>query len=243
MARGRVTLWKMQVRMLVLAGIAGACGWVARGIVALPEATAQPPRPQVVVATPPMIQVVMAPEPPAPVAEEEPEAEPEDDEAPAEGTGEDLGEVIARAQLHVAEHNSIYGTVTDDRSGELLAGVTVVVSGPQLAGSQVAITDETGYFKIPDLPTGYVLVTYYYADHTLERDNVLVSSLDPTPAFQRMDLSYPDRLIVIDDDIRKLPVPGRTFEAALDEASGSQGDELEISFSSGSSIENTYVIE
>ncbi len=232
--------------MLVLAGIAGACGWVARGIVALPEATAEPTRPQVVVAAPPVIEVVMAPERPDAASGPEEvveEAEPED-EAPADGTGEDLGAVIARAQLHVADHNSISGTVTDARTGEEVPGVTVVVTGSQLEGSQTALTDEHGFYQLTNLATGYVLVTFYYDDHTFERDNVLVSSFDPTSVALPMDLSQPvPPPRTVDDYIINIPVPSRTFEAALGEAADSQGDDLGVSFSGGTLIENVYVIE
>jgi Carboxypeptidase regulatory-like domain len=237
----------MQVRMLVLAGVAGVCGWVARGV-ALPEATAEPQRPQIVVAAPPVIQVVMAKaeEPAAPEEEEEVVEEEVVEQEPADGAGEDMGTVIARAQQQVADHNSIYGVVTDDRSGEALAGVTVIVSGPQLASTQAAITDEHGFYKLANLPTGYVLATFYYADHTLERDNVIVSSLDPTPVYQRIDLSPvppPPPPPPPDEYIINIPT-GRTFEGVLLESGYTEGDDtLGVSFSGGSSIENVYVIE
>ena len=239
----------MQVRMLVLAGVAGVCGWVARGVVALPEATAEPQRPQIVVAAPPVIQVVMAnaeEEPIAPDEEEAVEEEEVDDPESADGAGEDMGTVIARAQQQVADHNSIYGVVTDERSGEALAGVTVVVSGQQLAGTQTAITDEHGFYKVTNLPTGYVLATFYYADHTVERDNVIVSSLDPTPVYQRIDQAYappPPPPPPSDDYIINIPT-GRTFEGVLSESGYIEDiDSQGISFSSGTSIENVYVIE
>jgi hypothetical protein len=46
---------------------------------------------------------------------------------------------------------------------------------------------------------------------------------------------------VIDEEYtRNIPVPARTFESALGEASS---DGVGVTFSSGSLIENTYVIE
>jgi hypothetical protein len=237
----------MQVRMLILAGVAGVCGWVARGVVALPEATAEPQRPQIIVAAPPVIQVVMAPAEEEPVAAEEAEVVDEEavaEDEPAESAGEDMGTVIARAQQQVADHNSISGQVTDERSGEPLAGVTVVVSGQQLAGTQAAITDEHGLYKLVNIPTGYVLATFYYADHTVERDNVVISSLDPTSVNASIDQSlqppppppWPEEYII------NIPVSGRTFESVLGD-SGGNGDDLGVTFSGGSYIENTYVIE
>jgi hypothetical protein len=256
----------MQVRMLVLAGIAGACGWVARGIVVVPEATAQPQRPHIVVAAPPAIRVVMAPpDERAPV--EVPEAGEVVEEETVEAGGEDLGAVIARAQEHVAEHNAIYGKVTDQRTGEDLGGVTVLVTGAQLASAQVGITDEQGFYKLTNLPTGYVLVTFYYGELTVQRDNVLITSLDPTPVYQRIDQSPPsppppppplpsiedyagnrpvgqafEGELLDEEYIVNIPVPGRTFESVIGEASG-EGDALGVTFDGGSFIENTYVIE
>jgi len=227
--------------MLVLAGVAGVCGWVARGVAPFPEATAEPKRPQIVVAAPPAIQVVMrdAACPPSP----DPDEEPEEEEVP-ESAGEDVGAVIARAQLSAADHNAVFGIVTDARSGEALAGVTVTISGGQMQGSETAITDEHGAYKIANLPAGYVRATFYYADYALERGDIAISSLDPTPVYQRIDPdAAPPAPRYSEDYLETIPVPARTFESVLGAAAGEQGDELGVTFSSGTNIENTYVIE
>ena len=46
--------------------------------------------------------------------------------------------------------------MTDLKSGDKLAGVTVVVTGPALKKSdvEVAITDERGFYKLTGLPPG-----------------------------------------------------------------------------------------
>lgn len=241
--------------MLLLAGIAGVCGWVARGVVATPEATAQPRPAPVVVAAPPVVQVVMArPEAGPPAA---PEEEPEDVDVIVETfepAGEDVGVLIARVQQQAADHNAIYGIVTDAQNGEPLPGVTVLVGGRDMPSAQSAITDEYGAYKITGLPTGYVTATFFYAEITIERSDVMVSSLDPTPVFQRIDQSavpvvlppppaiddFSQGITLDDGYIRTIPVAGRTFEAVLGEAGD---DEIGVAFSSGTSVENTYVIE
>ncbi len=65
----------------------------------------------------------------------------------------------------------IAGTITDKKSHQPLAGVTVVASSP--AGSLTAITDELGRYRI-EAPAGTYIVAMYYADTTLERANIAV---------------------------------------------------------------------
>ncbi len=232
--------------MLILAGVAGACGWMARGLAPLPVATAEPARPPIVIAAPPVIQVVMAPTSEPDAIEGVPEIAVPDDEAPdtdeeiLDAAGEDLGAVIARAETQTAEHNAIYGRVTDERTGEPVPGVTVIASGGAIQGEQVAITDEDGRYKISGLPGGYITATFYLGELTVERGNVIVSSLDPTPLDQRLDTSPPRIVRSVDDYIENIPVPGRTFEAALGAAAEDDGG---MTFSSHCGVENTYVIE
>lgn len=73
-----------------------------------------------------------------------------------------------------ATAGAIAGGVCDARTGELLAGVTVVVNSPALQGTQTAITDETGRFAITSLPPGVYVVSFYYADVTEEVSEVTV---------------------------------------------------------------------
>src|SRR5574337_1139248 len=70
---------------------------------------------------------------------------------------------------------AIQGQVTDANSGEKLAGVTVIVTSPAMQGTQTAISDENGFYKIAELPPGEYLVTFYYAHITLERQGVGVN--------------------------------------------------------------------
>ena len=219
----------MELRIVVLVGVAASVGWVARGVSSgspvAPVAAAAPAPVQ------PRVVYVAAPE-------REQLPPPEDDDT---GEGEDLGEVFARARAAAPPppppeppHNLVDGIVVADHGGgERLAGVTVVATGPGIEGSRTAITDENGEYSIADLPAGYYTMTFYYIDHTIEHRDVPVSSFKHTDVNVEMTGST----------ITNIPVPGRTFESALGDAAGSQGDSYGVSFSGTTSLENTYYVD
>ena len=148
-----------------------------------------------------------------------------------------VGSVIdatpARAQS--ATTGAIQGVITDSRSSEKLAGVTVTVTSPSLQGAQTAITDDNGFFKISELPPGEYLITYYYLEITVERSGITVGVNKVTPGHQKLDQSKAGgETVKIEDSaptidptsttqgitidknyIKNIPVPGRTFESAL----------------------------
>jgi len=158
---------------------------------------------------------------------------------------------------------AIQGSITDSKTGEKLAGVTVTVTSTSLQGAQTAITDENGFYKIDSLPPGEYLVTFYYLELTVERSGIGVGVNKTTPVFQKLDqgkaggevVKITDTAPTIDPTsttqgitidknyIKNIPVPGRTFEAALGAAAGSQGDGLGVSFSGSSSLENQYYVD
>ena len=53
----------------------------------------------------------------------------------------------------------IFGRVTD-KSGAVLPGVTVNVQGPALIQSRVAVTSDTGTYRVPELPIGTYNVSF-----------------------------------------------------------------------------------
>lgn len=229
----------MELRIVVLVGVAASGGWVARGVStgspAAPVAAAAPaPAP-----VPPRVVYVTAPEQEA----ADPASETDDaDEAGQADEGEDLGEVLARARAASPPppppelpHNLVTGIVVADwGGGERLAGVTVIATGPLIQGSRTAITDESGEFTLADLPAGSYTVTFYYVDATLERTGVTVSSFGHTTLnAQMVESSY----------LKDIPVPGRTFESVLGDSAGSQGDNEGVSFSGTTSLENTYYVD
>ncbi|HEY5921876.1 MAG TPA: carboxypeptidase regulatory-like domain-containing protein [Kofleriaceae bacterium] len=160
-----------------------------------------------------------------------------------------------------ATHGAIYGVATDADSGEALAGVTVVASSSASA-AQTAITDDKGAYKINDLAPGEYVVTFYYLDAVVER-TVPVGVQKVTPVYQKIDTKAAKGEVVriegktpaidptstaqgitIDKNyLKNIPVPGRTFEAALGAAAGSQGDRLGVAFSGSTSLENQYYVD
>jgi len=172
-----------------------------------------------------------------------------------------LNPSTARAQSTTA--GAIQGQVVDSKTGENLVGVTVTVTSTSLQGAQTAITDEKGFYKIQPLPPGEYLVTFYYLDLTVERGGISVGVNRVTPVFQKLDqgkaggevVKIVDTAPTIDPTsttqgitidknyIKNIPVPGRTFEAALGAAAGSQNDGLGVSFSGSSSLENQYYVD
>jgi outer membrane receptor protein involved in Fe transport len=168
---------------------------------------------------------------------------------------------LATAQS--STHGAIQGVITDGKTGEKLAGVTVIVTSPAISQTQTAITDENGYYQVGQLPPGDYLVTFYYADITVERSGIRVGIDKTTPVYQKLNMAAAGgetiritdtaptidptsttQGITIDKNYMKnIPVPGRTFEAALGAAAGSQGDGVGVSFSGSSSLENQYIVD
>ena len=139
--------------------------------------------------------------------------------------------------------HGVKGTVRDTKSGEKLAGVTVVATSPTMKGQQAAITDEKGGYTMV-LEPGTYLLTFYYGDVTLERNNVKVTGDKLATIDQKINQSRSGgEVIAIQDSapmidptstsqgmtvdrnyIKNAPVPGRSFEASLGAAAGSSGD-------------------
>src|SRR6266567_3538343 len=74
-----------------------------------------------------------------------------------------------QAQAQSNTTGAIQGVVKDKKSGDAMAGVTVVATSPAMAQTQTQITDDKGFYKISDLPPGDYLVTFYYADLSVDQ--------------------------------------------------------------------------
>jgi hypothetical protein len=158
-------------------------------------------------------------------------------------------------------YGSIAGQVLDQATGEPLIGTTVVVESPQLSGMQTAITDENGAYSLRSLPPGQYVVTYYYEDDVIRRTGIVVVRGKATPLTQKLVTSGGETIVIqdtapvidpastaqgitIDNDyIRNIPVPGRTYESALAAAAGAASDDLGVSFSGASSLDNVYYVD
>ncbi|HEY1556243.1 MAG TPA: carboxypeptidase regulatory-like domain-containing protein [Kofleriaceae bacterium] len=169
---------------------------------------------------------------------------------------------LARAQSSTS--GAIQGVITDKTSGEKLAGATVTVTSPALGGqAQSQLTDENGFYKVNDLPPGIYLVTVFYGDVHIDVKEVPVGVGKVTPVYQAVDqtkmggeqitITRPPPTIdptsttqgiTLDTNyIQNIPVPGRTFDALLGAAAGSQNDGYGTSFSGSTSLENQYYVD
>jgi Mg-chelatase subunit ChlD len=149
-----------------------------------------------------------------------------------------------------------------DPAGKGLAGVTVTVTSPALGGqAQSCFTDEVGTCKIVELPPGDYLATFFYLDITIQqkglhvrvdRTATVVQTIDESKAKGEkivvearaplIDATTTRRGITLSKEyLKNIPVPGRTFDAALGAAAGKQKDGYGTSFSGSTSLEKHYV--
>lgn len=220
----------MKLGSIVLAGVCGMVGLVAgrAGRPVPAEAVAAPVRvePTRVIAAPRVLEIETAP-----VAEDE------------DTEGVDIGEALAHAQAaaaaHVWDHNAIRGKISERGVGAV-AGATVVLSAPN-APTEVVITDEQGDYFLSNVRAGSYTFTVYYGDHTEEQYGVAVSDVAMTIQDHELDLSTPPPP-PSNDYLINVPVPGRTFESVIGAAADAQGDDLGVSFSGGTYLENTYEV-
>jgi hypothetical protein len=96
---------------------------------------------------------------------------------------------VVDGQSATGDTGVIQGVVTDSRTGEKLAGATVVAASPALTQTQTAITDDNGNYRIANLPPGNYVLTFYYADMTLERSGIKVDKNKIASVAQRIDQS------------------------------------------------------
>ena len=174
---------------------------------------------------------------------------------------------VAPARAQSATDGAIQGVVTARATGAGLAGVTVSVTSPALQGTQSAVTDERGAYKLSALPPGEYTVTFVYLAVRLERRGVGVGVGGTTPLHQRLDpvldpLRPGGELVQIEASaplidptstargatlgrryLRNVPLPGRSAQAALDAAPGAQRDPFGAAFSGSTSLENRYLID
>ena len=70
---------------------------------------------------------------------------------------------------------AIHGVVTDAKTRKPLVGVTVIATST-LDHAEAAISDDAGSYTIADLLPGVYVMTFYYADLTIEHPGVLVAN-------------------------------------------------------------------
>ncbi len=170
---------------------------------------------------------------------------------------------VAPVAVHAQDSTTgaITGLVKDKASGELLAGVTVVITSVERKNNYNAITEGNGRFKVASLPPGDYSVLFIYGD-TKSKMSVRVNIGKSQQLFPKLDLTQlggetvtikgralidttktTQGVIIGKDFTENLPVPGRTFESALSIATGAENDGEGVSFSGSSSLENQYIVD
>jgi hypothetical protein len=218
----------MDTRALWVAGLVGVIGLAARA--SSSTDTDPPPSESAETAPRPVVRrshVELHPLPalwPASDVVEDAEELPHD--VPDEVANEVADDVEDAGVPEAVAASAIQGRVVDSESAEEVAGVTVVVTSPSIAGSQIAITDEKGAYKIVSLSKGEYVVTLYYVDLVVVHAGVSVGERDTRTLFDSMDLktandvtgiTFSGAALVDDEYTHNIPTD-RTFEAVLGSA-------------------------
>lgn len=186
------------------------------------------------------------------------------------GAGRDIGwQELIRQPYSAGEgkddsigRGGMAGKVRDKASGEILAGVTVVITDSTRKNNYNAITDEAGEFALRDLPAGSYTILLIYGSAKARYDDIRITDDKSAQISAKIDLAAlggevqvikgralidtarTTQGITIDRAYTEnLPIPGRTFESALSSAAGAQDDGVGITFSGSSSLENQYVVD
>src|SRR5262245_62854527 len=71
--------------------------------------------------------------------------------------------MLLMTHLHAQRTTGDMIGVVRDSSAAVLPGVTVSVTGPNIAGAQTTVTTETGSYRIANLPPGTYAITFELA--------------------------------------------------------------------------------
>jgi hypothetical protein len=166
----------------------------------------------------------------------------------------------------------ITGTVTDTSTKAPVADVVVTATSPALQGEQLVVTDGSGQFRIPNLPSGdyslrlekesyrpysrgaialrtatTIRVNVELLPETLKAEEIVVVGRPPT-----VDVGSSSTAQNISQDFtRRIAVAppstknaaNRSFEAIAEVAPGAHSDDFGTSINGTSSPENQYVID
>ncbi len=161
---------------------------------------------------------------------------------------------------------TLVGTVTDE-TGSVLPGVTVVLRGEAIMGTQDNVTNEQGFYRFPALPPGTYHLAFSLASfNTLNREGVRValgSTVEENVSLKigqarGEEITVVGEGAVVDtqtnqistnydkDWVRNAPVPRFTFfdliNAAPGVAASGTGDSRSTSLGSGTS-DNAYMLD
>ncbi len=168
--------------------------------------------------------------------------------------------LVCPAYAQSSTTGALEGVVSDAELDVPLAGVTVVVSGPALVGTQETTTDLGGAYRITELPPGRYLVSFQYGNavararevriwigattalhHQLKVEGVVYEFDGERPPIDPRDGK---RTTLIDRTmLTKGVIPGDGLEGALTIAPGSGPDGLGTGFGGSGSLENRTSVD
>jgi TonB dependent receptor/Carboxypeptidase regulatory-like domain len=175
----------------------------------------------------------------------------------------------ARTVLAQVGTGSLTGTVIDYATKRPAAGVLVTVSSPALQDQQVATTDASGFYRIPNLPPGVYFIRFdkegylpnEHGDIALRADTTLRLNAGLASGAQEdvrvtvrpnVDVGSSSSSTTLDSEtIKRVPVsaPGgkgsaaRSFESVAELAPGANADLYGTSINGSSSPENHYSVD
>jgi hypothetical protein len=161
----------------------------------------------------------------------------------------------------------VTGVIRNPETDERIEGALVVVTGEKLQGERSMTTDETGLYRIPDLPPGLYDVTAVYAGvrrrHSVELRAGVTARLDfelrsledevvLTVSSPPVDTTSSSTGLAIDSEMaRRVPIApptgkggaNRSFEAVAEATPGATSDLYGTSVAGASSPENRYAVD
>ncbi len=166
----------------------------------------------------------------------------------------------------------LVGSVKDAATKQAIADVVVTVTSPNLQGEQTVVTDSSGGYRIPNLPSGVYSIRFDLENYrpytrpgielpvdttlrlnadlipdTLQAEEIVVVGRPPT-----VDVGSTSTGLHISSELTKrVPIskPGgkgsatRSFESVAEMTAGAQNDGYGVSISGTTSPENQYVID
>ncbi len=154
---------------------------------------------------------------------------------------------------------AISGRVIDAGTQEPMAGVTVTVENEAGGDPQTTFTDADGVYKVTELLPGSYSVSFIDVAATVKKTGIRVGANDTVPVYQAikrgdvivvegkapmLKLSKTDLSIKLDKDfLAKMPLPGRTIDAAAGTKAGAHNDGVGIAFSGSTALENRFLVD
>ncbi|HXU81726.1 MAG TPA: TonB-dependent receptor [Polyangia bacterium] len=164
------------------------------------------------------------------------------------------------------------GTIVDGVDKKPLVDVVVIATSSAVQGQQIVVTDASGYYRIPDLPSGVYSVTFekeQFRPYTRDavnlpasatiRVNAVLFSLTATGESVVVTAEAPTIDVgssstgsnITSEFTRRVPLAppsgkgsaARSFEAVAEVTPGAKADTYGLSVSGASSLENSYQVD